>query len=172
MSASGHIGYEAARYRGRGRSPAQAYCLLAGLALLVAGIAGFFVDSGFDTGGGIDGDALIGFEVNGFHDLVHVLSGIVLLAAASRRGAAKVVALLFGLTYGAVAIIGLADGDTVLGLIPVNAADNILHIALAAVGVLAAVASDAAEEEQPEVAEGRRTTGRRIDSTLPVHARD
>ena len=74
---------------------------------------------------------------------------------------------MFGIVYGAVAIIGLADGDTVLGLIPVNTADNILHIALAAVGVLAAIASDADEEEAPAPADARPTTGRRIDSTLP-----
>ena len=168
---TGHIGYEAARHRYRGRTPAQTYCLLAGGVLLIAGIAGFLVDSGFQTGD-IDGDELLGLEVNGIHNLVHLLSGFLLLAAFPKRGAAKVVALVFGLVYGVVAIIGLADGDDVLGLIPVNTPDNILHIALAAVGVLAAFASDAREPRPPAEENGAPpTTGRRIESTFPVDVR-
>ena len=128
-----------------GFTPAQLYCLLAGIALLGAGIFGFIADATFDTGrnqaGELDGDSFLGFEVNGWHNLVHLASGILLLASFARRAAAKTVALTFGIVYGAVAVIGLIDGDDVLGLIPVNAADNILHIALAAVGILAALAS-------------------------------
>ena len=170
----GSIGYEAVRTKYRGKTPAQRYCQLAGLALLGAGIAGFFVDAAFDTGGSIDGDNLLGFEVNGFHNVVHVASGLLLLAFAGRRKGAFYVALIFGLTYGLVALIGLVDGETVLGLFPVNPADNILHIALSAVGVLAAAASDTGPPAPPiEEAGGgaRRTTGRTIDSTFPVHER-
>ena len=166
----GHVGYEDARHRDRGRTPAQWYCTLAGLALLLAGIAGFIVDSTFDTGGNIDGDALLGFEVNGWHNIVHLLSGLVLLAAAAKRASAKAVALAFGIVYGAVALVGLIDGDTVLGLIPVNPADNILHIALSALGILAALASD---KDDRHVAEDRAkdtsgTTGRRVETSAPI----
>ena len=168
----GHVGYEDARHRDRGRTPAQWYCTLAGLALLLAGIAGFFVDSGFDTGGNIDGDSLIGFEVNGFHNIVHILSGVLLLAAAPKRASAKAVALLFGLTYGAVALIGLVDGETIFGLFPVNPADNILHIALSAVGILAAIASDTADDERGTAATSDRderfSTGRRVETSDPI----
>jgi Domain of unknown function (DUF4383) len=143
----------------RGLTPAQLYCLLAGLALLLAGLFGFIADASFDTsatpdtdvggntGGGLQGDSFLGFEVNGWHNVVHVASGLLLLAAFSRRAAAKTVALVFGLTYGAVAIIGLIDGTDVLGLIPVNPADNILHIALSLVGILAALASPADRDD-------------------------
>ena len=169
---TGQIGYEAARHRYRGRSPAQKYCLLVGAVLLVAGVAGFLVDADFQTGD-IDGDKLIGFEVNGFHNLVHLLSGFLLLAAAPRRGASKVVALVFGLVYGAVAIAGLADGDDFIGLFPVNTADNILHIVLSALGVLAAIASDTEEPGVAVAADATAppTTGRTIDSTFPVDDR-
>ncbi len=133
----GHVGYEDARHRDRGRTPAQWYCLLGGLALLLAGIVGFIADSAFDTGSGIDGDKLLGiFEVNGWHNIVHLLSGLLLLAAAAKRVSAKTVALVFGIVYGAVALIGLIDGEDVFGLIPVNPADNILHIALSALGLI------------------------------------
>ena len=121
----------------RARTPAQWYCLLGGLSLLLAGILGFFADSSFTTGSGINGDKLLSiFEVNGIHNLIHIASGLLLLAAAPRRGSAKTVALGFGLVYGVVTIIGLIDGNDVLGLIPVNGPDNVLHIALTALGLI------------------------------------
>ena len=135
----------------RGLTPAQLYCLLAGVALLLAGVFGFIADASFDTGATVDsqlqGDSFLGFEVNGWHNLVHIASGLLLLASFKRRAAAKTVALLFGITYGAVALIGLIDGNDVLGLIPINAADNILHIALSLVGILAALASPADRDD-------------------------
>jgi hypothetical protein len=123
------------------RTPAQWYCLLAGVALLLAGIFGFISDSSFETGDGIQGDRFLGFEVNAIHNLIHLASGLVLLAASPRRASARAVALGFGLVYGLVAIIGLIDGEDVLGLIPINSADNLLHIALAALGVLTGLIS-------------------------------
>jgi hypothetical protein len=127
--------------RDHARTPAQWYCLLAGLSLLLAGVLGFISNSSFDTGNNVQGDLFLGFEVNAIHNLVHLASGVVLLAASSRRASAKAVALGFGLVYGLVAVIGLADGSDVLGLIPVNSADNLLHIALAALGILTALIS-------------------------------
>ena len=125
----------------QGRTPAQWYCLLGGLSLLLAGILGFIVDSAFDTGNGIQGDKLIVFEVNGWHNLVHILSGLLLLSAFPRRGAAKTVAIAFGVVYGIVTIIGLIDGEDVLGIIPVNPADNVLHIALSLLGIISGLMS-------------------------------
>src|SRR5918999_4062089 len=89
------------------RTPAQWYCLLAGLSLLLAGIFGFISDSSFDTGDGVQGDLFLGFEVNAIHNLVHLASGLLLLAASPRRGPARAVAIGFGLVYGVVAVIGL-----------------------------------------------------------------
>jgi len=137
----------------RGFTPAQWYCLIAGLALLLMGILGFLADASFDTAGSADtdrlgnadgalqGDGFLGFEVNAWHNIVHILSGLVLLAAFRRRGPAKTVALAFGVVYGLVAIIGLIDGNDVLGIIPVNAADNVLHIALSLLGIGASLVS-------------------------------
>src|SRR5215207_3953438 len=115
--------------RDDGRTPAQWYCLIAGLLLLLAGIFGLISDSDFDTGDGVDGDLFLGFEVNGIHNLIHIASGVVLLAASRKRASARAVALAFGAVYGVVAIIGLVDGSDVLGLFPINPADNVLHVA-------------------------------------------
>src|SRR5215207_10013570 len=123
------------------RTSAQWYCLLAGLALLLAGVFGFISDSSFDTGDGVQGDLFLGFEVNAIHNLIHVASGLVLLAASPKPLSARAVALGFGLVYGLVAIIGLIDGEDVLGLIPINPADNVLHVALAALGVITGLLS-------------------------------
>ena len=147
--------------RHTGRTPAQWYCLLAGAALLLAGIFGFIADATFDAGNNLNGDSFLGFEVNGWHNVVHILSGIVLLAAFRRRGPAKAVALAFGVVYGLVTIIGLIDGNDVLGIIPVNSADNILHLALSLVGILAAVASPGDERK-----------GRRDDRAGAVNERE
>ena len=129
----------------RKRTPAQWYCLLAGAALLLAGLLGFLVNADFGVGnvpsGTVEGDLLLGFEVNGWHNVVHLASGLVLLAAANTRPTAKAVALTFGLVYGLVAIIGIIDGRDVIGLIPVNGADHALHVALAALGIIAALIS-------------------------------
>jgi len=163
-------GYETSRDRAREKTPAQLYCKWAGLALLLAGIVGFAVESSFDTGSGVDGDKLLGiFEISGWHNIVHILSGLVLFGAASRRGSAKTVALVFGLVYGLVALIGLIDGDTVLGWFPVNPGDNVLHIALAVTGILASIASPRPEDLVRRAAPSTPgTTGRRIDTIAPI----
>jgi Domain of unknown function (DUF4383) len=164
-------------------TPAQGYCLAAGLVLLLVGILGFLADASFDTGGGVDadrlgnangelqGDSFLGFEVNGWHNIVHIVSGLVLLAAFRRRGPAKAVAIAFGVVYGIVALIGLIDGNDVLGIIPINAADSALHIALAALGIVAGLVSRGDEDrdrndrlvldqDRERVGESRRTATR------------
>ncbi len=162
--------------RTRGRTPAQWYCLLVGASLLLAGLLGFIAEATFDTpAGGRDGFGdLIVFEVNGWHNLVHLASGLVLLAAAFRRSSAKVVALGFGLVYGLVAIIGLIDGSDVLGLIPVNGADNVLHILLSLLGIAAGLVSRADDRDLHTSTSGAygTSTGRRVDSSALLRDAD
>ena len=114
----------------RGWTPAQWFCLVVGATLVLAGLLGFLADSTFDTGENLDGDTLLGLEVNGFHNIVHLLTGLFLLAGARAGQAAKPIALAFGAAYLVVTIIGLIDGSDILGLLPINAADNGLHILL------------------------------------------
>jgi hypothetical protein len=155
--------------RDRRRTPAQWYCLLAGLSLLLAGIVGFLADSSFTTGDGINGDKLLSiFEVNGIHNLIHIASGLVLLAASPKRASAKTVAIAFGLVYGVVTIIGLIDGKDVLGLIPVNPADNILHIALSALGLITGFMSRGSDDVP---ANEPRTVGDKRDDRVKSGAR-
>ncbi len=124
------------------RTPAQLYALLFGVTLLAVGIIGFFVDSSFDVGSGVQGDDLIVFEVNGIHNLVHIASGLVGLAVASSAAGSRLYALGFGAVYLLVTIVGFIDGEDFLGLFPLNDADNFLHLAIALTGIAAGLASD------------------------------
>ena len=123
------------------RTPAQLYALLFGVVLLAVGVVGFAVDGSFDSGSGIQGNELILFEVNGWHNLVHILSGVVGIALAGSRSGARAFAIGFGAVYLAVTVWGFVDGESVLGLLTVNTADNFLHLAIAALGLGAGLAS-------------------------------
>ena len=64
-------------------SPARLYCLLVGGVLVIAGIIGFFYEASFETGDEIQSDDVFGIlAVNGWHNLVHIAIGLLLLAAA------------------------------------------------------------------------------------------
>ncbi|MDQ4126039.1 MAG: DUF4383 domain-containing protein [Actinomycetota bacterium] len=137
---------DAASRRGD-KTPAQLFAYLTGAVLVLAGILGFIADSSFNTGSGIDGDKLLGIlEINGIHNLVHIASGLFLLAVAPKRATARTGVLAFGAIYAIVTVIGLIDGDDVLGLLPVNPADNVLHIALTAAALLAGAVSSSDDD--------------------------
>jgi purine-cytosine permease-like protein len=123
------------------RTPAQWYGDIVGLVLVLVGIAGFFVNSSFETGT-TQSDDLIVFAVNGWHNVVHLLSGLFLLAVARRADSAKTGVMAFGVIYAVVTVIGLIDGNDILGLLAIDGADNVLHIALTLTAIIAALASD------------------------------
>ena len=125
----------------RDRTPAQLYSLLFGIVLLAVGILGFIADSSFGTGSDVEGSDFIIFEVNGWHNIVHILSGLLGLALWRRRDLARAYALGFGAVYLVVTIWGFITGDQVLWLIPVDTADNILHLLIAAAGLAAGFTS-------------------------------
>jgi hypothetical protein len=91
---------------------------LLGIALLLAGIVGFFVDG-----------TLLVFEVDAVHNVVHIVTGLVALVAAGTYSYARLFLIVFGIIYGLVAILGFMSGD-VLGLFSVNMEDNYLHGAI------------------------------------------
>ena len=126
----------------RERTPAQWFALVGGATLVLVGLLGFVFDASFEFGEPHSSGKLLGiFEVNGVHNLVHIATGALLLAGARGPTSAKAVTLLFGVAYALVTLIGLAQGNTVLGIIPVNGADNVLHIALTASALGAGLAS-------------------------------
>lgn len=127
-------------------TPARLYCLLVGAALLVGGLIGYFYESSFETGESLRSDEALGvLAVNGWHNLVHLASGAVLLALA---GVARPAALAFGAVYTLVALVGfvatgsdglgfVAENSALFDAIPVNDADNVLHLAIGLTGLAA-----------------------------------
>ena len=156
--------------RTRGRSAAQWFCLIVGATLVVVGLLGFLAEAKFDTSAGgdpgaLDGENFILFEVNGWHNIVHIASGLFLLALAGKHRTARAAALAFGAIYAVVTVIGLINGHDVLGVIPVNAADNVLHILLTVAALAAGLVSDRDRRGVRPGADRRRfERGSRADS--------
>ncbi len=127
---------------GAGRTLAQVSCLVGGAVLIALGVLGFFFGGDdFGVGGSVEGQDFIVFEVNGWHNVVHLVTGAFLVLMAVTAGSAIAGLLIFGLAYLAVTVWGFIDGDAVANLIPVNTADNWLHVALTAAALLIAFAS-------------------------------
>lgn len=117
----------------RARWQAQQLTMLLGVVFLLVGILGFIPGITTDYGdmsfaGDDSGAKLIGiFQVSILHNLVHMLFGIAGLALARTLDGAKQYLLGGGVVYVALWILGLADGGD---WIPVNSADNWLHLAV------------------------------------------
>jgi hypothetical protein len=130
-----------------GSSPARLYALTVGAVLTVAGIIGFFYNASFAVGDDINAsDPVFGLlAVNAWHNIVHILTGVLGLLAAGY--AARTYALGLGLVYLVVAFLGFIDfasgdlDDTILQIIPVNTEDNFLHLALGILGLAAGAAT-------------------------------
>jgi hypothetical protein len=130
------------------RSPAQVFALVIGGALTIVGIVGFFYSASFATGDGSSRDAVVGvLDVNGWHNLVHIASGAIGLLVAGSYGGSRAYALGIGLVYLALALLGFlaGDGDEIFKAIPVNTADNFLHLLIGIAGVGGGLATPATE---------------------------
>ncbi len=121
-----------------GPSPARLYATAVGATLVIAGIVGFFYSASFGSPGEV-GEVLGAFAVNGWDNVLHVLTGVLGLIAADY--ASRRYALWLGVFYVALALWGftIGSGEAILGFLPVNTGDNLLHLVLGAFGVLAAL---------------------------------
>ena len=128
-----------------GKTLAQIYVLVLGGVLVLVGILGFLVEPSFGIGDNAERGILIAFDINGWHNVVHLLSGIIGLAMAGSAASARMFAIGYGVVYVLVTILGfiVGDGGLLLSIIPINTADNLLHIAIAASGIAVGLASPA-----------------------------
>ncbi|MDO8561444.1 MAG: DUF4383 domain-containing protein [bacterium] len=91
---------------------------------------------GFVPGITSDGSLLGIFQVDTMHNIIHLITGVLAFWAASGAGKnARLFFQVFGVVYAIVTVVGFMQGDTVLGIIAVNMADNVLHLVIA-VGAL------------------------------------
>ena len=123
-------------------SPATLYATVAGAVLTIAGIVGFFYSGSFGSPGEVD-KVLGTFAVNGWHNVLHLATGLAALIAAGY--AARQCALGLGALYLVLAAWGfiIGSGDSILGVVPVNGQDNVLHLVLGLAGLVAGAATPA-----------------------------
>jgi hypothetical protein len=96
----------------------------------VAGLVGFLYCASFDTGSHISSENVFGIlSVNGWHNLLHLLTGLVGLRAARTWTGARAYCYALFVLYTAILLLGLAYGtnDAALSLFPINSADDVLH---------------------------------------------
>ena len=128
-----------------GKTLAQVYALALGAVLVLVGIIGFLAEPSFAVGDSAHRGTLILFDVNGWHNVVHLLSGVAGLALAGSAAKARIFCIGYGAVYVVVTILGLivGDGGLLLSLIPINTADNLLHGVIALTGLAIGLSSQA-----------------------------
>jgi Domain of unknown function (DUF4383) len=132
-----------------GSTPARLYATVVGGVLVIAGIIGFFYSASFGSPG--DTDDVFGIlSVNAWHNIFHIVSGGIGLLVAGF--AARQYALWLGVIYLVLTAWGfvIGSGDSILGFIPINTEDNVLHLILGLLGVGAALATPM--QERPRTA--------------------
>jgi hypothetical protein len=111
--------------------------ILLGLIFIAFGIMGFFSNPIIAD----SPDAI--FHADTTHSIVHLAGGLLFLVVAfAAPSSAGLVLKVFGVVYLLIGILGLVDIGTsgmgkVLGFLNVNGADNILHVALGVLILLA-----------------------------------
>lgn len=103
----------------------QWFCLLFGVGLTLRGIFGLTMTE-------------FGAPSDGWHQVFHTASGVVLLAATARTGAARWAAFGFGVVYAVFAALGLAGVEGLFGLIEVGTGSNIQHGVYALIALVVA----------------------------------
>jgi hypothetical protein len=120
------------------RTPVQIATVVVAVVFLLVGVLGFVpgITTNYDQltfAGHMSGAALLGiFNVSILHNIVHLLFGVVGLLAARTPGGARSYLLAGGIIYLVLFIYGLVipmDGPA--NFVPVNSADNVLHLILA-----------------------------------------
>ncbi len=102
--------------------------LVIGIVFIVVGILGF-IPNPLVSPTGL-------FAVNTLHNVVHLLSGAIILAGVYSFGSALGLKII-GIVYAIVAILGLVMGGDMLLGIAMNMADHWLHVVLAVIILIA-----------------------------------
>lgn len=129
-----------------GKTWPELLALAFGAIYLLIGIIGFFI-TGFDNFFGNEAapgvhhaDAnLLGFQINPAHNVVHILIGAAGLALSRTLAGARTYGWLLAVGYGAAFIYGLIAVGKDWDFLNLNAADNVLHILTAIVGLVIAL---------------------------------
>ena len=117
----------------------QMAALAIGVIYLLVGIVGFFI-TGFDNFFAHDSDeTIVGFEINPFHNVVHILIGAAGIALSRTLAGARTYGWLLAIGYGATFVYGLFAVDAEWDFLSINWADNWLHLVSALAGLVIAL---------------------------------
>jgi hypothetical protein len=117
----------------------QLLALIFGAVYLLVGIVGFFI-TGFDNfADNSQHEMLLFFMINPLHNIVHIVIGVAGLLLARTLAGARTYGWLLAVGYGAAFVYGLIAVGKSWDFLNINAADNVLHIATAVVGLLIAL---------------------------------
>ena len=96
-----------------------AWAKIIGIVLLLIGVLGFFMNG-----------SVMMFAVNSTHNIIHIISGLILVWAGFASGGqnSKTANIIFGIVYLLVAIAGFVNMTSIIDLLALNAADNWLHL--------------------------------------------
>jgi arginine exporter protein ArgO len=131
--------YSADQTAGRsvGRTNVQKAALAVGIVFLLVGVLGFIpgVTTNYDQleFASADSEAmLLGvFQVSILHNIVHLLFGVLGLVMARSASGARTYLVFGGIVYLVLFLYGLLVGqDSAANFVPVNTADDILHLLL------------------------------------------
>ena len=124
---------------GRDASIPRTLALIIGVVYTLIGVLGFFV-TGFDDFAAETNESLLGFQVNGLHNVVHLIVGIAGIVLSRTLATARTYGWLLAIAYGATFLYGLfAVGDEDLNFLSLNWADNWLHLISAIAGLAIAL---------------------------------
>ena len=115
-------------------SPNRLIGAVFGVVYLLVGLLGFAYTGFADFVGTDTNDKILGiFEVNPLHNVAHLGIGALLLFSAMQGiSAAKGSNVLVGAVYLALGVVGLFILDSEANILSLNNADNVLHLASAA----------------------------------------
>jgi hypothetical protein len=120
-------------------TPVQIAALVVGVAFLVPGVLGFIPGATthydmLDFAGHESGAKLLGvFGISVLHNIVHLAFGVAGLVFARTLSGARGYLIVSGVIYLLLSIYGLIiDHDSAANFVPIDAADNWLHLVLAA----------------------------------------
>ena len=118
----------------------QILALVFGAVYLLVGIVGFFI-TGFDNfAGSGQHEMLLFFMINPLHNVVHIVIGLAGLLLARTLAGARTYGWLLAVGYAAAFVYGLIAVGESWDFLNINAADNVLHIVTAVVGLVIALA--------------------------------
>jgi hypothetical protein len=116
----------------------QGFARIAGVVLLLVGIAGFFLPT--------TGTITKWIQLSSSQNIVYLLTGIIFLAVSSSFLASKIISITVGLVYAFAVIFGLFD-PTLFGLITVTPTIEIAHFVVAILALVIGI-----QASRPEVA--------------------